>query len=809
MGEFWNVCRRSGRRAECNVLLELHGVNLLTQNFNFRSLLIPRYIVEAMLPYIFLALLLLTAILLAQQAAQLAEAIIYADLPFSLLGSVGVALLPGVLVFSLPLATLAGIIIGYSRMGSDSEIVAMRAAGVGSWTMIWPALVIGVVCTAATTYLHLKEVPEAARDLERVALQGMLAKLDSPVEPRTFSALPRYVIYVRDGNRELGTWGRVFIFAQRSETNEVFTARSGRIDSSGEQSELVLTDVLSTKFPSANSGAGPQAVANTSGMLGDAHNSYVVERLEQLRFSINTGRAEVVQRLNERDTNADAMDWADLRRRVDTGSPAQQREAIRILNRRAALSVAPLFFSFLAATLGLRIRRGGRSVGVLLTLIVVIIYYLFSLLGESMARAGTISPYIGPWLATVFIFILSLLFLLVSRVPLIPSGSISSSRSRSPETAIARSKTSHRVFSTLGFPNLMDATLFRSLALTFLVCFLALAAIFNIFTLFELWRFIAVNDTGASLVARYLLFLLPLITVELFPATMLITVLVTYALLARRHEAIAWWASGQSVYRLMLPGFFFAIAVAFGSWLIQEHVMPGANLRQDALRARIRGDKARATTRTGRQWLASPDTRRFYSYEFGEDGRLIEPTVYELDPEAVHLAQVVSGKTGEWSDATHLKITDAETLALKGMEVERRSDAESTFAGVESPAVFKPNTDRPSQLSSKDLKSYLNAAKQRGMDVSALAVALQKKYAGPFGIVIMAFIGMPLAVSFGRKGTVLAICAAVVVGIAYWAVGGGFQQLGNHGLLRPSVAGWSPLVIFTAAGTYFLSRVRT
>ena len=760
-----------------------------------------------MAPYIFIALLLLTAILLAQQAARLAEAVIYADLPFSLLGSVGAALLPGVLVFSIPLATLAGIIIGFSRMGSDSEIVAMRSAGVGSWTMIWPALVVGLVCTVATTYLHLKEAPEAARDLERIALQGALAKLDSPVEPRTFSTLPRYVIYVRDGNKELGTWGRVFIFAQRSDrTTEVFTARSGRIDSSGEQSELVLTDVLATKFPSSKAETTQPEVTATS---IDDQKSYVVERSDQLRFSINTGRADIVQRLNQRDTNADSMDWADLRERVETGTTAQQREAIRVLNRRAALSVAPLFFSFLAATLGLRIRRGGRSVGVLLTLIVVIIYYLISLLGESMARAGSISPYIGPWLATVFIFALSLMFLLVNRVPLISSGSILSWRSKSSEPAAAPRKTSHRGFSTLGFPNLMDATLFRSMALTFLVCFLALAAIFNIFTLFELWRFIAVNQSGAGLVARYLLFLLPLVAVELFPATMLITVLVTYALLARRHEAIAWWASGQSVYRLMLPGFFFAIAIAFGSWLVQEHVMPGTNLRQDALRARIRGGEARATTRTGRQWLASTETRRFYSYEFGDDGRLIEPTIYELDSEAVHLAQVVSGKTGEWSDPTHLKITEAETLALNGMEVERRSDAETTFAGVESPAVFRPTIDKPSQLSSKDLKSYLNAAKQRGMDVSALAVALQRKYAGPFGIIIMALIGMPLAVSFGRKGTVLAICAAVVVGIAYWAVGGGFQQLGNHGLLRPSVAGWSPLVIFTAAGTYFLSRVRT
>jgi LPS export ABC transporter permease LptG len=784
---------------------------LLTKIFNFKNFLIPRYIVGAMTPYILITLLLLTAVLLAQQAARLAEIVIYAELPFSILGSIGAALLPGVLIFSIPLATLAGIIIGFSRMGSDSEIVAMRAAGVGSWTMIWPALLVGLVFTGATTYLHLKEVPEAARDLERIALEGMLAKLDSPVEPRTFNTLPRYVIYVRDGNKEQGTWGRVFIFGQEADQKiTVYTARSGRIDSSGDQAELVLTDVLSTKFPgpaTEETNKAPLAI-NTLGN-DNGQESYVVDRFDQLRFSINTGRSEIVEQLNQRDTNADAMEWSELRERVESGSPAQQKEALRILNRRTALSLAPLVFSLLGATLGLRIRRGGRSVGVLLTLIIVIVYYLLSLLGESMSRVGTVSPYLGPWLATIFILALTVLFLFVGRVPFISSLAILSRRTKETKTLAKTSFAQHRRFAGLGFPSLMDATLFRSLVVSFVVCFAALVAIFNIFTLFELWRFIAVTHAGTGLVARYLLFLLPLITVELFPATMLISVLVTYALLARRNEAIAWWASGQSVYRLMLPGFCFALVMAYGSWLVQEYVMPGANLKQDALRARIRGTEARATTHTGRQWLASTETRRFYSYEFSEDGRLIEPTVYELDDDAVHLAQVVNGKSGVWTDPTHLKINETETLALKGMGVERKSEPEMTFAGVESPAVFKPTTDRPSQLSSQDLRGYLEAAKQRGIDVSSLAVALQRKYAGPFGIIIMALIGMPLAVSFGRKGTVIALCAAVVVGVAYWALGGGFQQLGNHGLLRPSVAGWSPLVIFTAAGTYFLSRVRT
>lgn len=782
---------------------------MLKKNFKLKGFLIPRYIIGATTPYILLSLLLLTAVLFAQQAARLAELIIYVDLPFSVLGGIGAALLPGVLIFSIPLATLAGIIVGFSRMGSDSEIVAMRAAGVGSWTMIWPALLIGLLFTGATAYLHLKEAPEAARDVERIALQGALAKLDSPVEPRTFSTLPNYVIYVRDGDKQKGTWGRVFIFGQRSNhTTEVFTARSGRIDSSGDQSELVLSDVLSTKFPNSNDDDQPAAPPPPNALgLNDGQKSYVVERSDQLRFSINTGRADIMQRLNQRDTNADSMDWGDLRERAASGSPAEKKEAVRILNRRLALSVSPFFFALLAGALGLRIRRGGRSVGVLLTLIVVIIYYLISLLGESLARVGTVSPYVGPWLATVFLFSLGLFFLFVNRIPVVSS--ISISRSKETSTATKPRQATQHHFSPFGFPNLMDATLLRSLVVSFVICFIALAAIFNIFTLFELWRFIAVTNAGAGLVARYLLFLLPLITVELFPATMLISVLVTYALLAKRQEAIAWWASGQSVYRLMLPGFFFALAVAFGSWLVQEHIMPGTNLKQDALRARIRGGEARTITRTGRQWLASTDTRRFYSYEFGEDGRLIEPTIYELDADAVHLAQVVSGKTGAWSDPSHLKVGQAETLALKGMEVERKTEAEVTFAGVESPQVFKPTIDKPSQLSARDLRGYVNAAKQRGTDVSALAVALQRKYAGPFGIVIMAFIGMPLAVSFGRKGTVIALCAAVVVGIAYWAVGGGFQQLGSHGLLRPSVAGWSPLLIFAAAGTYFLSRVRT
>jgi LPS export ABC transporter permease LptG len=339
--------------------------------------------------------------------------------------------------------------------------------------------------------------------------------------------------------------------------------------------------------------------------------------------------------------------------------------------------------------------------------------------------------------------------------------------------------------------------------------FVSLVSIFIIFTLFELWRFIAANHVRGALVFKYILFLLPLITVELFPGTMLIAVLITYALLARRSEAIAWWASGQSVYRLMIPGLLFALAAGSGSWLVQEYLMPYSNLRQDTLRAQIRGGEARVITGTGRQWLASTETNRLYSYEFdGQQGTLHEPSIYELDAQGVHPSNVVTGTVGAWV-GDNLAIKDARVIALKGMGVEPQTVPERLTAGVEPPHVFKPTIDKPSQLSAAGLSTYLKAAKRRGVEASALAVALQRKYASPFGVMIMALVGIPLALSFGRRGAIIALCAAVGVAVAYWAVGGGFQQLGAHGLLPAAVAGWSPLVIFAAAGIYFLSRVKT
>jgi LPS export ABC transporter permease LptG/LPS export ABC transporter permease LptF len=764
----------------------------------FPKILIARYILQAALPYFLLSLALLTAILLAQQSERFAELALYAQLPLSLLAQVELALIPSVLVFTLPMAVLAGVMIGFARMGSDSEIVAMRAAGVGTWPMLWPMLALGLAVTAVSFYINMKEAPLSARGLRRAAIMGALRKLDSPVEPRTFTTeLPGSVIYVRDGIKAEGVWGRVFIYNQQPDgSTRILTSRSGRIDSSVDKSELVLKDAVVTIIPKASDNPNDKG-------------QYITQRSEQFRVAFDTGRRVLLSKLTSTDSEPDEMVLSEL---LATSKLAGKdgREAQRMLQKRLAFSLSPLVFALLGGSLGLRVRRGGRGIGVLLSLGMLLVYYLVSLFGESMARAGTLSPVIGAWMATAVMLILSIAFLRLGRHPLSDLVlRIRARGSRAGEKGKGHS-TSTKVARHFGFPSLLDSGMLKTLFASFVLGFLSLVSIFIIFTLFELWRFIAINRTAIGLVARYMLFLMPLVTVELFPATMLIAVLVTYALLAKRSEAIAWWACGQSVYRLMIPGLLFGLLAAAGIWLIQERLMPSANVRQDSLRAAIRSGVSRTSTGTGRQWLASAESNRLYSYEFDEQQQALgELAIYDFDAAGVHLQKIITGEEGKWRTNTDLVINNAEILSLQGLELQHEKRPQVEFNGFEAPQIFRPSVDKPSQLSSTALREYVKAAKRRGVNVSSLAVALQRKYAGPLSVMVMAFLGIPLALSFGRRGTIIALCAAVAVSLVYWGVSGGFQQLGNHGLLPPPVAGWAPPVIFAAAGTYFLARIRT
>jgi len=357
---------------------------------------------------------------------------------------------------------------------------------------------------------------------------------------------------------------------------------------------------------------------------------------------------------------------------------------------------------------------------------------------------------------------------------------------------------------------LLDRSLLRAVSLNFLLAYVSLLFIFLIFTLFELLRFISSSEW--RLVLLYLLYLVPLASMSLVPIGLLVAVLVTYAILARRNEVIVWWASGQSLYRLSLPTIFFSLLVSVAMGLLQENVLPQANRRQENYRAQIRGGLNRAMTPTGVQWLAVPDTRRLYSYKYSPDGQsLLTPVAYEFDSEGIHLKRLITGKEGIWKGVNELDFQSAEIVEIGKESIGGiKSAAQYSFAETTPPQSFKPLLNKPSELNSKVLSEYIRTLKNVKPDeITALRIALYRRSADIATPVILALIGIPFGVFFGRRSAFLALGAAIVIGLLMWASASAFQQLGNHRLLPAALAAWAAPLIFTALGLLLFSRART
>src|SRR5438445_1725098 len=142
------------------------------------SWLISKYLVQAILPYFIFSWLLLSVILFVQQASRFSDIFLATNIPTSLVWQLTFALVPSVIAFTCPMAMLVGTVIGLSKMQGDSELVAVRASGVGNIQIAVPIMVLGVLLSFFAFFVNLKGVPVAASLVRSVALQTAIKKLE-------------------------------------------------------------------------------------------------------------------------------------------------------------------------------------------------------------------------------------------------------------------------------------------------------------------------------------------------------------------------------------------------------------------------------------------------------------------------------------------------------------------------------------------------------------------------------------------------------------------------------------------------------
>ena len=113
-------------------------------------------------PFVFF-LLSLTGVIWLTQSLRFVDLIINKGLSASYFGQLTLLILPSVLTIILPIALFAAVLYVYNNLDGDSEIVVMRASGLGNLALARPALVLALVTTLMGYFLSLYMMPTGQR----------------------------------------------------------------------------------------------------------------------------------------------------------------------------------------------------------------------------------------------------------------------------------------------------------------------------------------------------------------------------------------------------------------------------------------------------------------------------------------------------------------------------------------------------------------------------------------------------------------------------------------------------------------------
>lgn len=752
---------------------------------------LSRHLIRSVLPYFLFSWILLSVILFFQQAARYSEIFFSANVPQGIVFELAIALIPSVISFTSPMAVLVGVVIGLSRMQGDSELVAIRASGVGNIQLTAPMILLGLILSGLSFTVNSVGVPFAAGVAKRIAIESAIYELDSPIIPGSFNtAIDGFTVFVREGDPETGLWRNIFIHSKgvgKQETR-IITAASGRIDSGPNTSELVLSDATVTTIPSS---------ADSRGKISS-------ERVGSLRFGVKTGKADLIAKLQSVESAPETMGLIELAEFVSVAKGKEASEANILLARRVYLSIVPLLFTVLGTALVLRFNRKGKGFGAVLALAGLVAYYLASLLLEQVARTSSINALASGAIAPIAATGVALwLFVSTRRVR-------SSKRFTSPRVFSRLAGLFERVPDLLIFNSgrgFLDREIVRSLLSYFILSLGFLSAIFVIFTVFEMWKFAGSMEGGAVLLIQYLVFLLPMVFAQLVAPALMIAALVTFVIKSRQNEVITWAAAGQSVYRLLVPCFVFMGVIAALTFILQESLLPWANRMQDTYRAELRS-RGENTGKVNTGWTAT--STRIYRFGTADIGFLRSDNIgnvsfFECDLKG-GVSRIINAPTAKWEDGFITFPKGSDIVTFDGGLRRSRTDASTRIKEAEHPFTFA--NQKPTHLNLFEAFDYYPEI-DSGTERRVFGLAMHQKLATlvlPFVIVLFT---VPFAISMSRSSNVMMIGYALGIWLVFTAVSNFLGQLGTAGKLPIFMAAWLPILIFAMIGTVLLTRVRT
>ena len=775
--------------------------------------ILTRYILGEILSHTLIGCVIFTFILFMRDLDHILEMVIRNSSTWADVLEVFLFTIPNTFKVTIPMAVLVGILLGLSRLAADSEIVAMRASGMGIGYFVRVASIVAVTGTVLGLLNSIYVAPRANQgilDLQQ-ALETQQASYE--IQPRVFyEDFRNRVLYVQNVRAGTGAsnWDRVFMADVTDPTTPLVTTAA---------SATVVSDSTQELLMRLRDGAEYDTVAGQP-------DQYKVSTFQSTDLPLPLTQQSDVH-LGRMDTAIYAMPMGALEKRTH-GADARRFQIE--LQSRFSYPAACLVLMLVGVPLGVISRRGGKSSGFVFTLLLVVVYYVLSYTGLSLARQSKLSPFLGVWLANIvfaaagsFLLwqmatggrVLSALARVTARLPdfsvkpkaLAFSGFLNRIQPRSVRRG-----------GRAAFPRILDEYLVREFLGMFFLVLMGFVLLMLVFTFFELIGDILRNHIPLTVVGEYLLNLTPSMLYQITPLAILIAVLVAFGLLNRNSEIVAMKATGISLYRLVIPILSISAVIAVGLFLFDQYYLPQANRKQEALRSTIKGRPPQTFLHPEQKWIFgqphSGEPNRIFYYQFFDPNaeEFANLSVFEFNPNTFALARRIFASRVYWDAEKGVwTFQNGWRCDFDGpAQSQYRSFKFTSFAEIhEEPSYFTKENKQSQEMNFGQLDRYIRDLRQSGFDTMRLRVALWHKLAYPLIAVVMAVLAIPFALTMGRRGSLTGIAVAIAIALAYWVIDGLFGAMGNVNYLPAAVAAWSPDVLFGLTGGYFLLRTPT
>jgi lipopolysaccharide export system permease protein len=343
----------------------------------------------------------------------------------------------------------------------------------------------------------------------------------------------------------------------------------------------------------------------------------------------------------------------------------------------------------------------------------------------------------------------------------------------------------------------MTSTLGRYIARTLLarlgLLVLGLAALMSMFEfLSEGDKVIAESQAVVWPIARYLLLRLPEIVSEIIPIATILSGLLTFTELARRHELTAIQTMGLSKLQLARAVLPVACLIAALQLVIEDQAVPRAS---NELRAWGIADYG-AQAENGEHamiWLRQgDDIVRIAGVAVAGD-ELTGVTIFRRDSQGNFLEQIEAETARREADGWQL-------LGVSRSSADPLVDA-APATSLEWPVDLEPSllwlaNAKPKETALRDLLRILERPELGTQPPYQYRVWLHERIAGPITTAVLLLLTVALARPFhNRAGRGLLLAGGIALGFACWTLDGLLLTFGELGLLPPPLAAWMPPLI--------------